>query len=997
MTTAFAPELETKTTIGIAAVLPENFYAALQSVGTAIVNKPSLPIMANVALIAEKSGITLIASDCQNTQIVKIGAKVDIPFEITVPWRTLRDVMALANQSRIDIRVDMQTSIATFDQGNWKCNIKGMPYSDYPAVAQTNDNATLLAMVDYEKLIELANIGKRHAAKNDNRPVLQSARIRITPDALQYTTANGYTVFDATMSAETENSVNYEILVPAETLYKALTAAKKNPRLRDYVGLYGTRIDENGRVNGLFFIEDSPISATEGMNYPDTIFLDNATPVGKCYDTHSVYKAVWGYKKANRLEFRGYPGDRKSDIPEVNIAFITDGKNGESHCIDKGFTMLLDTYRFAILNGTVELAEYMRHAMKHGEECKISRGDNLIIFSHDHAGGYMRVAFVPHHTGEKISTESHKREHSHEKFSEVVEQTIPQTIETNAIRFEKSGFEYTGKRIVHYRLIEGEKAYTCQITGASETWSKIQRELSRRILPKVTIERPKYFKSEDFWRNAGISSTQMLIDAIQRLGFSFGLTDKMPEIVAQQFLNSDESLDYSDIWEYIDTPEAQNNSTDYEIEVFNADNDDMLLIALELADHNICGDDRDEIGCYLRHNRPNSIFVLPIEVCRTVEIINGLGFQTDEDPHTPDPSPDNDESPYQGDSPVEAQNIQIGHIVELADDYAEIYKQAHGYPLKGIVTEVSQYNEPIVQDALGKYWVGEHQWRVLGNVHYDYPITPELPPGTLVQIWNDCHYRVIECQFGLNRRQGCNSWVYLWHEKAQNTTYDSMGSIQRIISMGESPISNPKWRGKIETGNESTAKNNDHLREQVIAYFAERKNGVKVPAMQVWSRKEKYDMQYQFGLPDIMKVLPIEQSILHSILDELLADGTLQRHMYNQYSMLRPPEAENTTRMDSKMAQTKDYLLSFHRAPIDNEIGPQWEGLRISAASKKEAKNVAKAHAARMDWWVLNVILITPEYQAAVRATAHESMRVCQQLGHTYDSRQYELVCGKEG
>lgn len=751
--TTITPALEAKPTIGIAAVMAENLYAALQSVGTAIVNKPALPILANVALIAENSTITLIASDCQNTQVVKISAKVDIPFEITLPFRTLRDVMALASPERLDITVNHETSIAHMENGSWKCNLKGMPFSEYPPVAKTNDDATMLAIVDYEKLLELANIGKRHAAKNDNRPVLQSARIRITPDKLQYTTANGDTVFDATMTTETEDSANYEMLVPAETLYKALTAAKKNPRLKDYVGLYGTRIDENGRVNGLLFIEDSPISVMENCNYPNTNFLDNATPVGKINDTQSVYKAIWGYKKANRLEFRGYPGIKGQDIPEVNIAFITDDKNGESHRIDKGFTMLLDTHRFAIHNGTIELAEYLRHASKNAIECQIQRGKDMIIFSHDHAGGYMRVAFIPHQTGTNISKECHKREHAPEKFSEVAEQTIPQTIETNAIRFENSGFEYTGKRIVHYRLIEGEKAYTCQLTDAIETWDKLQKEFARRTLPKITIKRPAYFKSEDYWRNAGIGSIQMLSDAIERLAFSFGLTDQMPATISEQFLNTDESHDYTDVWAHIDTSEiviestveaqntesgifsinakeigfdfdltikvdrepetdkdwqivsqfveenfplssddvshgysqtscmvylpeseidieAQNWQTDYEIKVLNADSDDMILIALELADHKIpCTDGVVIIGGYLRHSHPGSIFVLSVFASRTVEIINGLGFQTDED--TPDPSPDNDESPSTGDSPIETKNttlVTIQDSVMLIED-----------------------------------------------------------------------------------------------------------------------------------------------------------------------------------------------------------------------------------------------------------------------------------------------------------------------------------------
>lgn len=556
--------------IGFASVFAENLYAALQSVGTAIPNKPALPILANVALIAKNGTITVIASNLANTQVVKIGAKIDVPFEITLPWRTLRDILALASPERLNISVNLETSIAHIENGSWRCNLKGMPHADYPPI-RTKDDATRLAIVEYEKLLELASIGKSHAAsaKDNSRPVLQAAKIQITTDTLHYTSADGYTLFDATMAAETDESANYTALITAEMLYKALTSVKKNPRIqRGYISLYGTNIDETGRVNGMFFIEDSPLSTFESGIFPSIEFLDNSTPVGEIYEIHSVYKAAWGYRSAERLEFAS---TNESDVAETKMSFLSHDKHsGDEIRIDKWLPMKLDTYRFAILNGSTELAEYLRHASKNANCCHIAQTDKMVIFSHEYDGGTMRVAFVRHHTGTKIE-KSHQTERESAKFAEIAEKKSPQTIEITAIRLNDSGFEWTGTRVLHYGLIEGEKCYTCEITGGKDKWRTLLQNFARQTLPKITIERPSYFTATDYWKNDGIGSIQQLTDAIERLAFSFGITDKMPQSIACEFLNTDESPDYAGIWQHIEIEtieeesplEAENSELEY--------------------------------------------------------------------------------------------------------------------------------------------------------------------------------------------------------------------------------------------------------------------------------------------------------------------------------------------------------------------------------------------------------------------------------------------------
>ena len=74
-----------------------------------------------------------------------------------------------------------------------------------------------------------------------------------------------------------------------------------------------------------------------------------------------------------------------------------------------------------------------------------------------------------------------------------------------------------------------------------------------------------------------------------------------------------------------------NNGSQYEIEIYNIDAMDIADIVTALYANSIEGDNRDEVGMYLRDNKASSVFVNPMFVSQAVAIINELGFETDED------------------------------------------------------------------------------------------------------------------------------------------------------------------------------------------------------------------------------------------------------------------------------------------------------------------------------------------------------------------------------
>ena len=79
----------------------------------------------------------------------------------------------------------------------------------------------------------------------------------------------------------------------------------------------------------------------------------------------------------------------------------------------------------------------------------------------------------------------------------------------------------------------------------------------------------------------------------------------------------------------------------YEIEIYNIKDDaEMNVIQHALHDGGITDAGDQESGPYLQFGHARSVFVALDEVAKTVEILNSLGYETDEDELEHEDSPE---------------------------------------------------------------------------------------------------------------------------------------------------------------------------------------------------------------------------------------------------------------------------------------------------------------------------------------------------------------------
>lgn len=170
-------------------VLQENLKAALDVAEKFTDPRSTLPILGNVLLETGDAQLTISATNLTASIQIAIGAKVDIPFSVTLPAKTLSEVVDKFAQERIDMEFDLPTATLTLFCANAVSTIKGISAADYPLLTFEKENPLSLPVSEFVEMV--TNVAPA-AAKESNRPILRGILLRIYQDKIVTACADGY-------------------------------------------------------------------------------------------------------------------------------------------------------------------------------------------------------------------------------------------------------------------------------------------------------------------------------------------------------------------------------------------------------------------------------------------------------------------------------------------------------------------------------------------------------------------------------------------------------------------------------------------------------------------------------------------------------------------------------------------------------------------------------------------------------------------------------------
>lgn len=201
--------------------LQDNFAPALETVARMVDARGSLPVLANVLLEAATdeettSRLRLTATNLETTIIVTIGAKVDQGGAITLPAKTLAELVKSLSPERVDLALDPKTLTMSVRCGTNDARVKGLSADDFPSIPSRRYDHCIT--IDGAELKEALNHVLFGASKEEGRPALTGVLFDMHPtEGLHLVTADGYRL--ATRKVKTDSPMpEQQFIVPVKAL-----------------------------------------------------------------------------------------------------------------------------------------------------------------------------------------------------------------------------------------------------------------------------------------------------------------------------------------------------------------------------------------------------------------------------------------------------------------------------------------------------------------------------------------------------------------------------------------------------------------------------------------------------------------------------------------------------------------------------------------------------------------------------------------------------------
>lgn len=183
---------------------PTTAFTALQpalSRGIAIAaraanSSSSLPVLGNILIAATKGdGLCLTATDLTMSITVDVGADVAEGVAVTLPAKTLLDLVNTMPDSQVSLALNTHTQTATINCGRTRASVKGIRADDFPAIPRLDpDKATPLDGATLRSM--LRRVVYATAAPGLGRPALEAVLMMLDVGRLTLAASDGFRVVE---------------------------------------------------------------------------------------------------------------------------------------------------------------------------------------------------------------------------------------------------------------------------------------------------------------------------------------------------------------------------------------------------------------------------------------------------------------------------------------------------------------------------------------------------------------------------------------------------------------------------------------------------------------------------------------------------------------------------------------------------------------------------------------------------------------------------------
>ena len=209
--------------------LQENLAKALATVGRAIPTRTTLPITECVMLYTENGALRMRATNLECEVATMIGAQVEEPGAVAIPYRRFADLVSSLPPTRVDIEIQtveenddgtpgrsQASAIAKVTADRSVTHLNTMPADSFPP-ARSMEGGTVIK-VDAAALRNAVSMTQfSTGGKQDNRPALQGILMRTRQSDVTLVSADGFRLSINTIPS-TKECEDMDLIIPVRTM-----------------------------------------------------------------------------------------------------------------------------------------------------------------------------------------------------------------------------------------------------------------------------------------------------------------------------------------------------------------------------------------------------------------------------------------------------------------------------------------------------------------------------------------------------------------------------------------------------------------------------------------------------------------------------------------------------------------------------------------------------------------------------------------------------------
>jgi DNA polymerase-3 subunit beta len=197
--------------------LQDNLSRGLNTVSRAVGTRTALPVLSNVLLATDNGRLRLAATNLDMSITAWIGASVEEDGAITVPARTLNDLVNTLSPERVDLEVAVRTNALHLACGATTATIKGIDAYEFPPLPDPSGEDDVLPIPAdvFRQAIEMVAFA---ASRDDSRPILTGVSVGFENGLLTLAAADGFRLSVREIPVEADFYEEFLMVIPAKNL-----------------------------------------------------------------------------------------------------------------------------------------------------------------------------------------------------------------------------------------------------------------------------------------------------------------------------------------------------------------------------------------------------------------------------------------------------------------------------------------------------------------------------------------------------------------------------------------------------------------------------------------------------------------------------------------------------------------------------------------------------------------------------------------------------------